>query len=94
MTENQEKQVMTMLTRTIKGIEDLREGQSRLENRMENVENELVIVKNDLTDVKTELTDVKTEVKVINKKMSNYSNDVAELRARVEILEERILSVN
>jgi predicted nuclease with TOPRIM domain len=80
MTENQEKQVMNLLTRTIKGIEDLREGQTKLENRLENVENDLAIVK--------------TEVKVINKKMSNYSDDVAELRARVEILEEKVLSIN
>ncbi|MCU0239533.1 MAG: hypothetical protein MUC29_08830 [Pyrinomonadaceae bacterium] len=87
MTENQEKQVMNLLTRTIKGIEDLREGQTKLENRLGNVENRLENVENDLSIVKT-------EVKVINKKMSNYSDDVAELRARVEILEEKVLSIN
>ncbi len=87
MTENQEKQVMTMLTRTINGIEDLREGQTRLENRMEKVEHRMGKVEN-------RLEGVETEVKVLNKRFSHNTNEVSELRARVEILEEKILSVN
>lgn len=76
-----------MLTNALNGINELRDsnkelkaGQVGIENRLEKVENRL--------------ERVETEVKVMGKKLSHSIDGVAELRARVEILEEKILSVN
>jgi predicted nuclease with TOPRIM domain len=80
MTENQEKEVMRMLTKAVTGIQNL-------DGRLENVENKLEKVEN-------RLEKVETEVKVMSKKLSHSIDGVAELRARVEILEEKMLSVN
>jgi archaellum component FlaC len=73
MTENQEKEVMRMLTKAVTGIQNVDSRLEKIENRLEKVE---------------------TEVKVMSKKLSHSIDGVAELRARVEILEEKMLSVN
>ena len=94
MTANNEEHLIKMMTNAIKGINELRDsndelktGQIRIENRLENVENRLENVEN-------QLEKVETEVKVVSKKISHSIDGVAELRARIEILEEKILSVN
>jgi hypothetical protein len=80
MASNNELELLRLMNTAIEGItelrvpnEDLKEGQLRIENRLEKVE---------------------TEVKVVSKKLTQSIDGVAELRARIEILEEKMLSVN
>ncbi len=94
MSSNNELELLRLMDNAIIGITELRlsnkelkegqvelkAGQTRIENRLENVENRL--------------ERVETEVKVVSKKLTQSIDGVAELRARVEILEEKTLSVN
>jgi predicted nuclease with TOPRIM domain len=87
MASNNELELLRLMNTAIKGItelrvsnEDLKEGQLRIENRLGNVENRL--------------EKVETEVKVMSKKLTQSIDGVSELRARIEILEEKMLSVN
>ena len=81
MTENQETQMMTMLTRCVNGIQRLEEsqtkleaGQTRLEQRMDNLEKGQ--------------EDLKKEWQITNKVLSILTDDSIRIRARVDILEQ------
>ena len=74
MTENQEAQMMTMLTRCVNGIQRLEEGQTRLEQRMDNLEKGQ--------------EDLKKEWQITNKVLSILTDDSIRIRARIDILEQ------
>ena len=87
MTENQEKQIMTMLTRCVNGIQDLRTDVTEL--------------KTDVTELKTDVAELRLgqarmekDIKIINKSLSTLAENSLESRSRIEILEEKIEHIN
>lgn len=46
-------------------------------------------MKQDIFEIKEDVSDIQKDIKVINKKLSITTNETLDLRARVEILEEK-----
>ncbi len=80
MTENQEKQIMTMLTRCVNGIQDLRTDVTEL--------------KTDVAELRLGQARMEKDIKIINKSLSTLAENSLESRSRIEILEEKIEHIN
>jgi hypothetical protein len=76
MTEIQEKQIMTMLTRCLNGIKRLEEGQTRLESDHA----ELILGQRKL----------EKELQLTNKALSVLAEDSMKTRVKVGLLEDKI----
>jgi chromosome segregation ATPase len=108
MADNNSGEVLRLLGNAIKGIEVTRLNVESIKSDIVEIKSDIVEIKSDIVDIKSDIlemksdivdlkegqTKIETEVKVLNKKLSYSSNEMLELRARVEILEEKVLSVN
>ena len=101
MTENQETQMMTMLTRCVNGIQRLEEGQTKLEVGQAKLEEGQAKLEAGQTRLEQRMdnleagqTRLEKEIQVTNKALAILADDSVRTRARVGILEQHIELTN
>ncbi|HRH41740.1 MAG TPA: hypothetical protein PKY82_08865 [Pyrinomonadaceae bacterium] len=94
MTNNNEKELIKMMTRAITGIENLSEIVDNIQVSVTKLETGQVKLEADVSVIKEDISEIKSEIKLINKKISIIDGGNRHLRARVEILEDKVLPTN
>ena len=83
MTDNQLREIMDKLTKCVSGIQQLKEGQVKIEKR-------LVKLEEGQEDIKAGQARLEKEGRVMSRAMKILADESIKVRARVDILEDRI----
>lgn len=94
MTENNEKEILKLLTRSISGIEDLRDKFGDMQTQMGGMQNSINTMQTTIESIQEDVADIKIEIKVINKKITIIDNENRGLRSRIELVEDKLKIAN
>ena len=83
MTDNQTREFFDKMTKCINGIQRLETGQAELKA-------DISELKADVSDLKSGQERLETQMEIIGKALDSLAGDSVRVKARVEILEERV----
>lgn len=85
MTENQEKEMFTLLRKCANGIQ-------RLGDDMKGVKTDVAELKTDVAELKDGQQRIEKEIQLTNRSISVFAGELNVTKARVEILEQKEIS--
>jgi phage shock protein A len=83
MTENQEKQIINLLTKAVNGVQ-------RLEEDVKEIKSDVSELKSDVTELKGGQERMEKQMEIIGRSLDSLAGDNVKVKARVQILEERV----
>ena len=86
---NNEEKILKILEKHSEMFEQLHQGQTRIENRLEVVENRLEAVENRLEAVETEIKTIKIRVENLESEIQYIKEDVQSIRDSVIVIENK-----
>jgi len=85
MTENQEKQMMAMLTKCVNGIQDLREDVADLKTGQAELKSDVAGLKSDVAGLKSDVAGLKSDAVELKEGQAELKEGQARLEKEIQI---------
>ena len=90
MTENQEKEMFNLLTKSVGGIQELNTRFDSLDKKVDSLDKKVEVLQNDVSEMKQDVSELKSDVSELKSDVSELKSDVSELSIGQKRIEKEI----